>query len=258
MKNCIDLIASENNLQDFFSSYNHFRYITHSTTESKILKEVYDSKKINKQNDDIYGIDPKNYIIYDIISINQTMIKNFSEKKEMELLKRLFAGNYDNIIVSTAYMRFPKEYIALLDKKNVLIFVPSEGSTTLNCDSIKGKILNLLYEYSIYQTVKKMKNARIYRFYKKNYNFHKKGIWFIKNDKILTFCGSSNYNYRSNYRDKELNHLIYSNNKNFYNEMMKEIEFLKINSKLIIKNQWRKIFYIIAIIVFFVWKIYVK
>ena len=68
--------------------------------------------------------------------------------------------------------------------------------------------------------------------------------------KILTFCGSSNYNYRSNCRDKELNHLIYSKNKNFYNEMMKEIEFLKKNSKLIIQNQWRKIFYIIAILVF--------
>lgn len=84
-----------------------------------------------------------------------------------------------------------------------------------------GVVKNLIpcfyraYEHELLKNLEKLKktNIQLYEYTKKGWTFHTKGIWINENgleNPNFTIIGSSNYSYRSYYRDSELNFYLYS------------------------------------------------
>ena len=96
------------------------------------------------------------------------------------------------------------------------------------------------------------KNVNIFEYFRGEWTFHTKGIWFYENQEetpSLTIIGSSNYSQRSYKRDNEIQFYIYSVCPKFKERLQKEnvkqfqnaqkISLNEIKSDEEIKLKWR-------------------
>ena len=84
------------------------------------------------------------------------------------------------------------------------------------------------------------KTVTIHEFYKGEWTFHTKGMWFYENSEenpSLSLIGSSNYSQRSYKRDNEIQFFIYSLCPKFKEKLHKENEKMFENSVKIGENE---------------------
>lgn len=241
----LEIVGRKHLCAHVFNPNDHFKNFSEKKNDGDF------EKKIDLAEKEILYPDYLKNGLETLNNIKNTSILNFTETSELSLLNFLFSQNFKEIYISTAYINFPDEYFPLLNKKNVKIFLPSKKSNTFNGASFYGNMVANSYSYSIYRTKKLLPNANFFIFDKKNYSFHKKGIWFINEKSVVSFCGSSNYNVRSTSRDMELNHVILTEDKDMISSFISEIKFLEENSTFLKKNVWRNCFYFFRIFFFF-------
>ena len=158
---------------------------------------------------------------------DKILITPFEGKDEINVMKTLLSQKKfekDKIFLTTAYVNFPDEYKKLFKEYNVKLSVPAEKFNTHNNSLFIDKIIKKVYNYFIYQ-IKKL-GAKIVFLDDETERYHKKGLWIFDSggEYAITIIGSTNFNYRSIWRDKELSFIIETTDKEVIKELKKEVE----------------------------------
>ena len=162
--------------------------------------------------------------IYDSnILVDELVTKKFFQYSP-ELSKIYLAAGYFNLIEEY-------EKLITLNSKadyNLLISSPKANGffNARGFSSHIPEIYSHLEEnfYKFIKSHKQDKRIKLFEYERSNWTFHGKGLWYygINQQKpMLTIIGSSNFGYRSVYRDVEAQLVIYSRNAKFCNELHK-------------------------------------
>lgn len=89
------------------------------------------------------------------------------------------------------------------------------------------------YLSNFMRTLKSNNDISIFYYCRPNWSFHAKGIWLFNKKFFLTMFGSSNYGYRSVYRDNEAQVVLLTKDPKLIQSFADEYESLLVNSKII-------------------------
>lgn len=151
---------------------------------------------------------------------NDTYIFHFDRAEESDIMKKLLSLKYNSLTLCTAYLNFPSCHLKLLKDKNFNLITASPETNTFNNFSFLGTFITETYKYSNYKTKTYLPNVNMFEYLRPEYTFHSKGLWLFNEDYCVTIIGSTNFNQRSVYVDKESNWVIISKNR----EIMKKLE----------------------------------
>lgn len=181
-----------------------------------------------------------------------TKIFHFSHQDEIEVLRTVFSGKYEDVYISTPYMNFPQEYIDILKGHELEIFTVSPECQKFSHHGIVGKVVPNVYAYSISKTLEYLPKCRIKEFCEEGEGYHAKGMWLMNKEYGITILGSSNYNKRSFKRDHESCWLMVSNDPGTLEKWKKEIrEMKRICKKKGVKREVDSLSMFVALIVFY-------
>ncbi|ORE00181.1 PGPS1 [Hepatospora eriocheir] len=242
-----EILLTGANLDDDYFTNRVDRYIIVKNDKLKkfIIEEIF---KIN-MNIEVFKLTNE----VDLNLINQKIICiPFRESNEFNLLKYLFELNYSKLTVSSAYSNFPVEIINILKNKEFNLYTPSPSINIYQNFGIFNKVVTNIYSYSNYYVLSKCKKVNLYEYNRKNTSFHKKGIWMRYKDLAIMIVGSSNYNCRSIYKDKEMSYVLFSKNSGVINTWEGELKDVKkYSEKISLKTVSKRHFYILTVIVFY-------
>uniref|UniRef100_A0A914V7U8 CDP-diacylglycerol--glycerol-3-phosphate 3-phosphatidyltransferase n=1 Tax=Plectus sambesii TaxID=2011161 RepID=A0A914V7U8_9BILA len=150
---------------------------------------------------------------------------------EDRVLHRFFASNFDDmpnasVYLATGYFNLTSDYSSVIVDRGSYNLTVVSASPLANdfyaCDGFTGDV-PALYTHSsrkFYDQIAKKgrsDNINMYEYAREGWTFHAKGLWWDSDpadpDAICaTFVGSSNYGYRSAYRDIEAQVVIVTRN----------------------------------------------
>lgn len=189
---------------------------------------------------------------------SRTFIFNFTEKEEIQVLSGLFRFKYKEMNLSTAYLNFSNKHLELLRKYDFNLFTTSPKANTFNNFSFLGNIITDIYAYSSYKTKTYLPHCRLYEFEIPGYSFHSKGLWLFGEDFCVTVIGSSNFNQRSIYVDRECSSVIVTNDVKIIKKLRLECEeLLKHSREVNVDTLRRRNIRIISIIIFYLFNLFV-
>ena len=160
------------------------------------------------------------------------LITNGGERDEVteSLLNSLAKDPHDQVVVtlSTPYLNPTPEVLnALLSINRVNIITNSLESNAFYNSRGLSKHVPLAYEIilrDLLHATRKSNNIRFLQYNRAAWSFHPKGIWVERNGKIdTTIVGSSNFGYRSHYRDLEISFKLSSECTVFQSQLKREL-----------------------------------
>lgn len=196
-------------------------------------------------------------LVYPTVQIGCLGIKN-DQVLTSELLKRF--KNDSKVTITTAYFNLTEEYsnfVANAKYKSDIIIASPEANGFLGSSGPSGYIpstyikVTQLFRDLLLQK-KRLEDINILEYKRPEWTYHAKGIWYQKNNESLpslTVLGSSNFGYRSIYRDIESQVTIVTSNaklqKSFNEERLAILKHSQIVSdKTFKQNRYRVPFFI--------------
>ncbi|GAB1598081.1 CDP-diacylglycerol--glycerol-3-phosphate 3-phosphatidyltransferase, mitochondrial-like isoform X2 [Argonauta hians] len=153
-----------------------------------------------------------------------------------EITKHLLrsASQEDEILMASGYFNLTDHYLKLMLEKcpsrfKILMASP-EANGFYGASGAAGAIPYLYIQVArqFHQKLcayKQQKRVQLYEYYRNKWTFHVKGLWYyISKDHLpsLTLIGSSNFGYRSVYRDLECQLAIITQNDNLRQQLRQE------------------------------------
>ncbi|KAF9764109.1 CDP-diacylglycerol--glycerol-3-phosphate 3-phosphatidyltransferase, mitochondrial [Nosema granulosis] len=175
----------------------------------------------------------------------------YDEKSEYSVIEALVDRGFNEIVISTAYLNFPYEYIKLLRKANVKIVVNDPETNIFTEYGNHGSLVTDIYKYSTLRTALNLPKSQIYEFRREGYTMHAKGIWAFTDTVAATMIGSSNMNRRSLNRDTELNFLLVSSREEHVKLFREEVaDLLKRSTLRDVKDLQSRDYSLLVILIF--------
>jgi CDP-diacylglycerol--glycerol-3-phosphate 3-phosphatidyltransferase len=187
-----------------------------------------------------------NAYIFPLIQMNDCSIKT-DHDLTIDILKSGTENSY--IYLTTGYFNLTDNYIASIvnnSQTNFKILLPSlEANGFHKAQGFSSIIpyLYFFYEAEFFKCCERLKkDIDIFEYKRKNWTFHAKGMWYYPSNNnhlpIYTIIGSSNYGYRSVFKDVEAQVLIYSKNKDLQAKFDDERKKIFDNKYLIKVNEY--------------------
>jgi CDP-diacylglycerol--glycerol-3-phosphate 3-phosphatidyltransferase len=183
--------------------------------------------------------------VYPLIQINDSSIKT-DENVTRELFERAIKPS--SIYLAVGYFNLTQEYIESIVRKSsanygILLSSPeANGFFTAHGFSANIPKFYSYFEEEFFNYCRRFnRNVLLYEYKRDNWTFHAKGLWYYpshsshNNLPNMTIIGSSNYGYRSVYKDIEAQILIYSRNKQFQTKIDHERKYLYDNYTGLVK-----------------------
>ncbi|CEF69300.1 CDP-diacylglycerol--glycerol-3-phosphate 3-phosphatidyltransferase, mitochondrial [Strongyloides ratti] len=162
---------------------------------------------------------------------------------ERNFLVNLFSEKDLNsqLTIASGYFNLTEQYIDLItNNKNRLVNVITASPKANGFFNARGLSSNIpsLYVHVTKELFEKMNdNINIYEYFKKDWTFHGKGIWYSnKSDQMITVVGSSNFGERSCKRDLEAQLLLVTSDNELKKKLCDEKDNLLKNCNLVTKN----------------------
>lgn len=227
------IIISGANLQDEYFTQRMDRYLV---IKSQPLVDylynsvfwIYDQKPYRKNRQD--GEPDK-------LCKKETVIIPYTNKNEIDILKIILANEFESVTFSTAYINFTDKHLEILKDVKLNLIIPSPKAHTFKFNSKGEKYITENYVQNIKDVIQKLPNLILREYTKHDTTFHCKGLWCFGDDFTVTIIGSSNFNYRSIYRDIESNFVIISKNSTSKNSIQNELDEIKKFSIFVDKNE---------------------
>uniref|UniRef100_A0A913HCJ9 CDP-diacylglycerol--glycerol-3-phosphate 3-phosphatidyltransferase n=1 Tax=Strongyloides stercoralis TaxID=6248 RepID=A0A913HCJ9_STRER len=179
---------------------------------------------------------------------------NYEINNESKFLVNLFSQDNLNsqLTIASGYFNLTEQYINLLTKnKNRLIDIITASPRANGFFTARGLSSNVpsLYVYLCKEFFDKVNdNVKIYEYFKKDWTFHGKGIWYSdKSDQMMTIVGSSNFGERSCRRDLEAQLLLVTSNEDLKKKLCSEKESLLKNCNPVTKDTFSGTDYIVPL-----------
>jgi len=172
----------------------------------------------------------------------QMNVINYREDEDslLRLLTHFAFGGLSRFKLATGYFNLQQEITDRLNQNAGLKTEILTSSPRANGFYKAGRFKKYIpgmyraNELAVLQANKEQKNVSIHEYEKDGWTFHAKGAWIYEKNPdgtnpvgpAMTVIGSSNYSYRSNRRDTELQLYLVSEGKDFKQRMHEECDHL--------------------------------
>ncbi|XP_014777063.1 CDP-diacylglycerol--glycerol-3-phosphate 3-phosphatidyltransferase, mitochondrial isoform X1 [Octopus bimaculoides] len=171
-----------------------------------------------------------------------------------EITKHLLrsATQEDEILLASGYFNLTDHYLKLILEKSCARFKIMMASPEVNgfygASGAAGAIPYLYIQVArqFHQKLcafEQQKRIQLYEYYRNKWTFHVKGLWYyISKDQLpsLTLIGSSNFGYRSVYRDLECQLAIITKNENLRQQLRQEHVHLFQSSDIVSETTFKR------------------
>lgn len=192
-------------------------------------------------------VDDADTIVFPLLQL-PTLGVNDEEQFTSSLLQSCTAPDH-RLHIGTGYFNLTKTYQNTLlnpsssrQSSTSILMASEEANGFYNGGGIL-RFIPLVYTHylasflKLIQKAKREKDIAIWYYNKPGWSFHAKGIWFFTPTFCLTIVGSTNFGYRSVYRDSEAQIVIVSKNKELERALQGEHRALIDNSKQIVDQK---------------------
>jgi CDP-diacylglycerol--glycerol-3-phosphate 3-phosphatidyltransferase len=177
------------------------------TLQEKTFKED-EENSANKVNSEDFKEQSQSNIMKKPSTVNKVLIfpsfqfSNIKQNDDQEILKELLTKDYfKKIRISSGYLNLCGKIINYLKDNDYEIDVITsspQANSFYKAGFLKKNIpyLYRVFELNLLKTFKNKSNFSLFEFYRQNWSFHSKGIWFYEKEKeypTMTVIGSSNY-----------------------------------------------------------------
>lgn len=145
-------------------------------------------------------------MIFPVISVPEAKLHGHYEIFRLFLSKSLHRK-----VLLTPYFNPPSEICAALSNADIYTAAPSANSFFYS----KGftRLIPMLYGANVFKFLKEQSSSAVYEYSRQGWTYHAKGLFIELATHQLQTIGSSNFNYRSFYRDLELDFCLLSSNR---------------------------------------------
>ena len=218
--------------------YDPRRYFHQSMFQKCARHEIL---KLNQQfsleNPNLNGTDT---FVFPLLQMNSIGIKD-EENFTSSLLQSLPPQSL--LHMATGYFNLTKKYQTILinQSKTIpisILMASEEANGFFNGNGIL-QYIPLIYTHYVKNFFKQMSqptDISIWYYNRVAWSFHAKGIWLFHPYFFMTIVGSTNFGYRSVYRDNEAQIVILSKNKQLERMFMEEYQYLISNSRPLINQ----------------------
>lgn len=216
--------------------YDPRRYFHQSMFQKRAQQEIMQlNERFALQNSNITDTDT---IVFPLLQMRSIGIKD-----EEHFTSSLFQSLPPQSLLhmATGYFNLTKAYQTLLlnrsdkDSKISILMASENANGFFNGNGIL-RYIPLVYTHYVKNFLKRIQannGIRIWYYNRPDWSFHAKGIWLFSSNFAMTIVGSTNFGYRSVYRDNEAQIVIVTKNKQLVQTFEKEHRHLTANSKLI-------------------------
>jgi CDP-diacylglycerol--glycerol-3-phosphate 3-phosphatidyltransferase len=222
-----DKITYENNVHPFLDKFDVYRRELGNDIKN-VINSYYENYNLKT-----YKNDSNCAYVFPLVQLNYCNIK--TDQAVTNKFFKLASENCE-ICFTTGYFNLTNEYVRSIIKENkgkfkVLVSSP-ESNGFFKAKGLSGVIplIYSCYEEDFFKYSQLLyRDIKFFEYKRENWSYHAKGIWYypFQNNQLptMTLVGSSNYGFRSVYRDVEAQILIYTKNK----ELQTKINYEKIN-----------------------------
>ncbi|PAV80114.1 hypothetical protein WR25_11859 [Diploscapter pachys] len=173
----------------------------------------------------------------------------FEVEQEHQLMKRLLSTENPSMkfTMASGYFNCLEEYEDLMTNKgkydlDILVASP-KANGFLNAQGLSGQIpavySNILHNFYSKVQESNRKSLKLFEYDREGWTFHSKGFWIEHPNYSATIVGSSNYGYRSAFRDLEAQVFLVTKDQNL-REQLKEMVLIP-TGLMVAREVWKNV-----------------
>lgn len=180
-------------------------------------------------------------VIFPLLQLNSLAIRD-----EVEFTKFLFKFTSPDaqLKIATGYFNLTRLYQNLLAHAEYRLSIVMASEEANGFWQARGALYYVPYVYTQYLRAfirrlgeRRSKDTSLYYYHRPEWSFHAKGIWLEKAASMLTVIGSSNYGYRSVYRDNEASIVLLTRDDKLRRAFKEEYDALVAHSRLVLDQK---------------------